>query len=283
MPERSKEERIGLIATAGACMKSLSAPIFAFLACLAVSSLALPADDGCLLEVCPQPGLHWIELDEIRVTSLRDAKGESIPINYELAAAQRAAVKSGRLDWKHLLEPGHARVWPREAIAFPLPAAPWRLMEGTVRGRVLLTSKECVFEDVAHTEKDRHEIADGVQMKLLEKRISDESVLCLRLRLDRYDDWLSEYPGQPLRRIRPGVVVFLGSGDIAAELLEVIDKTTGRTLPRLTTMASTPDDGKGLELELRYQAPVGGDEVYHLFMLHQRTVSVAFPFSLGER
>ncbi|MFO0967733.1 MAG: hypothetical protein U0793_19395 [Gemmataceae bacterium] len=247
---------------------------------LRVRSLAL--GERILLELRPRPGSGWLSLEDLRIANLVNAKGETVALSPDLRRAHQAALKSQRGDWQHLLRRERLDSGsPCEAIVLSLPGGPWREIQGSALARLVATHTESCVKDVLHQDKDRWETFDGVRGRILEKRLTDESVLCLRLRFDNYDNWVSHYPGQPVRRLRTGVVVFLTPGDMAAEMLTVTDKR-GRPLERLSVVPGTSEDGKGLELEVRYQGPAGGDEVFDLSLLHQRTLTVEFPFHLRD-
>lgn len=244
--------------------------------------------DRLILEIRPQPGLGWLTLESVELHSLTTMAGEPVAPPKSLYETHQKKILASRWPWDLHFDrqvSDHRPLWPADTISLSLlsPAKKyaWRQIEGTIQARVFLPGVETCLENIARKEGKTWENSNGVRGKLLDSRITDEGVLCLRLRLDNYERWLSNYPGPKLRKVRPGLVVFLGPGDFAAELLQVRDEK-GRSLPRVQTSIATSEDGIGLELDLHFQGQLGGEETYSLLMLRPQVATLDFPFVLRD-
>jgi len=254
-----------------------------------VRSLLVDAGESqaLLLEMRPQPGLGWLSLESITLSALEDAVGKKASISTELQRAHDATVRKSRENWNQLIEHLARRdqvPWPCDSVLLELPqsanrSAGWKEIRGAMRARVFHSQAETCLEDVARQDGKIWENSNGLRGKVLENRITDDGTLCLRLRLEGFEKWVADYPGPSVRKIRPGVVVFVGAGDIAADLLQVRD-VRGQPLPRVLAKANTTDDGAALELDLHYRIEPGGDETFRLVMLRQYASVVSFPFHL---
>ena len=254
-----------------------------------VRALPMKTAEGqaLLLEMRPQPGLGWLSLESVTLDPLVTATGEKITIPAELQAAHDASVHKSCANWDHLIEQLARRdhiPWPCDSVLLELPAGgetAWKEIDGVLRARVFHSQPETCLENVAHGEVKKWENSNGLRGKVLENRIRDDGTLCLRLRLDDFEKWVADYPGPTVRKIRPGVVAFLGAGDIAADLIQV-QNARGQPLTRVTAQAVGTEDGKGLELDLHYETERGGDETFRLVMLRQYASIVHFPFHLRD-
>lgn len=237
-----------------------------------------------LLEIRPQPGLGWLALEKVALEHVMMPGGKAVAISEDLQAMHDATARKTAMNWSHLLEHASRRdvpSWPCDTMILELPgeAKEWTEVRGHLRARVYHAHVELCLDAATLQEGKTWKSTSGVRGKVTERRVADDGTLNLRLHLEEHDAWVAEYPGPTVRRVRPGVAAFVGPGDIAADLLQVLD-SKGKSLPRIHVSASTADDGKGLNLELSYQAPLGGDEDYRLVALRYFASSVEFPFTL---
>lgn len=241
-----------------------------------------------LLECRPQPGLDWLALEDVEIRGLTAADGKEIKPGESLLEQHEATVRLTRENWDHFFEHRARRdrpVWPCDSVLLPLPTPHaggngWQVIRGAVHARLLRTQTEICLEDVASKEGKSWQNTSGLHGTVLQSRISDDGRLCLWLHLENHEKWVADYPGPLVRKIRPGVVAFRGPGEIAADMLQVLDNK-GRPLPRVYASALAREDGKGVELDVQYQVP-GGDETFRLLMLRQQAVTVDFPFILRD-